>query len=95
MTSTTSAVEPAAPPSTIEEIDAAVLDIIGSDTHRTWRAEAVIDATGLTMIETLVALARLTHTGQIERTGPGQYRHPNRPADETAARMRRRVLGDR
>ncbi len=94
MTSTMPAVEATAPPTSIAEIDAAISAVIATDPCRTWRADTLIDATGIALVDVLVALARLTHAGRVERTGPGRYRYPTDSAEATAARMRRRVLGD-
>lgn len=77
----------------LEAIDAAVLAVVASDPARTWHAQAIITATGLSMIDALVALARLTTSGRIERRSPGRYRDATETSETTASRMRLRVLG--
>ena len=60
-----------------------LLNLICSDSTRTWDAEALIDETGLAVVDVIVALAHLTFTGRIEREAVGRYRAPGtakRPA---------------
>jgi hypothetical protein len=76
-----------------EVIDQLILEAVAGDPDRVWGAEAIVDATHLTMLDCLVGLARLTRAGQIERRAPGRYRHQLGDPAATAAAMRRSVLG--
>ena len=57
-------------------VDAAVADALGSRPGRTWKAAALVRDLNHPMLEVMMALARLTSSGQIERTSPGRYRLP-------------------
>ncbi|QYG91065.1 hypothetical protein HC251_00520 [Iamia sp. SCSIO 61187] len=58
-----------------------------------WTADQIVRATGLSIVDVLVGVARLVASGHIERVSPARYRHPTRPADKLAGRIRRDVLG--
>ena len=58
------------PPNTYE----VVLNAINSEPSREWTAQSVIDATGLSVIDVMVALPHLTYRRDIRRTTVGRYR---------------------
>lgn len=58
-----------------------------------WTAPQIVRATGLSMADALVGLARLVAAGQIERVAPGRYRHPTQSPDRLVVRVRLDVLG--
>ena len=51
-----------------------LLVAIDNEPNRSWTAESLIDTTGMTVIDVMVALAHLTYSHQIERCAVGQYR---------------------
>lgn len=56
-----------------ETVRAEILGLLEAASGEIWTAAALHEHLGHTILDVVMALARLTHLGEIERTSPGRY----------------------